>query len=148
MNNSMQISRQLGKRSRYRTLLISCHSSLIGSNHFGIAGYYSMQALKENMIVSKSSLSPLRRFHFMEWHKWRLFSTLFIIIIFLLQGMSFTNTSPLVVPTRGKQVSSASIKPHSMPFVMPLSLSDSSWDVFPSVDCVFLSLGQTNSSMP
>ncbi|XP_038137893.1 (2R)-3-sulfolactate dehydrogenase (NADP(+))-like [Cyprinodon tularosa] len=41
-----------------------------GSNHFGIAGYYSMQALKENMI-----------------------------------GMSFTNTSPLVVPTRGKEVS-------------------------------------------
>ncbi|XP_058501351.1 uncharacterized oxidoreductase YjmC-like [Solea solea] len=38
-----------------------------GSNHYGIAGYYSMQALKENMI-----------------------------------GMSFTNTSPLVVPTRGK----------------------------------------------
>lgn len=39
-----------------------------GSNHYGIAGYYSMQALKENMI-----------------------------------GMSFTNTSPLVVPTRAKE---------------------------------------------
>ncbi|KAF7216168.1 uncharacterized oxidoreductase YjmC isoform X1 [Nothobranchius furzeri] len=39
-----------------------------GSNHFGIAGYYAMKALKENMI-----------------------------------GMSFTNTSPLVVPTRGKE---------------------------------------------
>ncbi|KAJ8343219.1 hypothetical protein SKAU_G00305480 [Synaphobranchus kaupii] len=39
-----------------------------GSNHFGIAGYYSMQALKENMI-----------------------------------GMSYTNTSPLVVPTRAKE---------------------------------------------
>ncbi|XP_037622730.1 uncharacterized oxidoreductase YjmC-like [Sebastes umbrosus] len=39
-----------------------------GSNHYGIAGYYAMQALKENMI-----------------------------------GMSFTNTSPLVVPTRGKE---------------------------------------------
>lgn len=39
-----------------------------GSNHYGIAGYYSMQALKENMI-----------------------------------GMAFTNTSPLVVPTRGKE---------------------------------------------
>ncbi|KAM3870157.1 putative oxidoreductase YjmC [Diretmus argenteus] len=39
-----------------------------GSNHYGIAGYYSMQALKENMI-----------------------------------GMSYTNTSPLVVPTRGKE---------------------------------------------
>ncbi|KAJ8417015.1 hypothetical protein AAFF_G00282420 [Aldrovandia affinis] len=39
-----------------------------GSNHFGIAGYYSMQALKENMI-----------------------------------GMSFTNTSPLVVPSRAKE---------------------------------------------
>nr|XP_046250568.1 uncharacterized oxidoreductase YjmC-like [Scatophagus argus] len=39
-----------------------------GSNHYGIAGYYSLQALKENMI-----------------------------------GMSFTNTSPLVVPTRGKE---------------------------------------------
>ncbi|XP_029952226.1 uncharacterized protein LOC115391935 [Salarias fasciatus] len=38
-----------------------------GSNHYGIAGYYAMQALKENMI-----------------------------------GMSFTNTSPLVVPTRAK----------------------------------------------
>uniref|UniRef100_A0A8C7ZMG7 Malate dehydrogenase n=1 Tax=Oryzias sinensis TaxID=183150 RepID=A0A8C7ZMG7_9TELE len=39
-----------------------------GSNHFGIAGFYAMQALKDNMI-----------------------------------GMSFTNTSPLVVPTRGKE---------------------------------------------
>lgn len=39
-----------------------------GSNHYGIAGYYSMQALKADMI-----------------------------------GMSFTNTSPLVVPTRGKE---------------------------------------------
>ncbi|XP_067358244.1 uncharacterized oxidoreductase YjmC-like isoform X1 [Channa argus] len=39
-----------------------------GSNHYGIAGYYAMQALKENMI-----------------------------------GMTFTNTSPLVVPTRGKE---------------------------------------------
>ncbi|GAA6215230.1 uncharacterized protein LOC108883052 isoform X2 [Lates japonicus] len=39
-----------------------------GSNHYGIAGYYAMQALQENMI-----------------------------------GMSFTNTSPLVVPTRGKE---------------------------------------------
>nr|XP_020476896.1 uncharacterized protein LOC109972411 [Monopterus albus] len=38
-----------------------------GSNHFGIAGYYAMQALKENMI-----------------------------------GISLTNSSPLVVPTRGK----------------------------------------------
>lgn len=39
-----------------------------GSNHYGIAGYYSTQALKKDMI-----------------------------------GMSFTNTSPLVVPTRGKE---------------------------------------------
>uniref|UniRef100_A0A4W4DP13 Malate dehydrogenase n=2 Tax=Electrophorus electricus TaxID=8005 RepID=A0A4W4DP13_ELEEL len=39
-----------------------------GSNHFGIAAYYSMQALKENMI-----------------------------------GMAYTNTSPLVVPTRAKE---------------------------------------------
>ncbi|XP_015193811.1 uncharacterized oxidoreductase YjmC-like [Lepisosteus oculatus] len=39
-----------------------------GSNHYGIAGYYSMQALKEDMI-----------------------------------GMSYTNTSPLVVPTRAKE---------------------------------------------
>nr|ADO28406.1 malate dehydrogenase [Ictalurus furcatus] len=39
-----------------------------GSNHYGIAGYYSMQALKKNMI-----------------------------------GMCYTNTSPLVVPTRGKE---------------------------------------------
>ncbi|XP_046890192.1 uncharacterized oxidoreductase YjmC-like isoform X2 [Hypomesus transpacificus] len=39
-----------------------------GSNHYGIAGYYSMQALRENMI-----------------------------------GMSYTNTSPLVVPTRAKE---------------------------------------------
>ncbi|KAG7273436.1 hypothetical protein CRUP_023661 [Coryphaenoides rupestris] len=43
-------------------------SEATGSNHYGIAGYYAMQALKENMI-----------------------------------GMSFTNTSPLVVPTRGKE---------------------------------------------
>jgi len=27
---------------------------LLGSNHFGIAGYYAMQALKENMIVSET----------------------------------------------------------------------------------------------
>uniref|UniRef100_A0A8C4Q6Z6 Malate dehydrogenase n=1 Tax=Eptatretus burgeri TaxID=7764 RepID=A0A8C4Q6Z6_EPTBU len=39
-----------------------------GSNHYGIAGFYSMQALKHGMI-----------------------------------GMSFTNTSPLVVPTRAKE---------------------------------------------
>ncbi|XP_019912127.1 uncharacterized oxidoreductase YjmC isoform X2 [Esox lucius] len=39
-----------------------------GSNHYGIAGYYSMQALDANMI-----------------------------------GMSYTNTSPLVVPTRAKE---------------------------------------------
>ncbi|KAL2093979.1 hypothetical protein ACEWY4_011291 [Coilia grayii] len=39
-----------------------------GSNHYGIAGYYALQAVKENMI-----------------------------------GMSFTNTSPLVVPTRAKE---------------------------------------------
>ncbi|XP_075998283.1 putative oxidoreductase YjmC isoform X2 [Genypterus blacodes] len=39
-----------------------------GSNHYGIAGFYAMKALQENMI-----------------------------------GMSFTNTSPLVVPTRAKE---------------------------------------------
>lgn len=39
-----------------------------GSNHYGIAGYYPLQAIKQKMI-----------------------------------GMSFTNTSPLVVPTRGKE---------------------------------------------
>ncbi|XP_060770350.1 uncharacterized oxidoreductase YjmC-like [Neoarius graeffei] len=39
-----------------------------GSNHYGIAGYYSLQALQKNMI-----------------------------------GMCYTNTSPLVVPTRGKE---------------------------------------------
>ncbi|XP_063052850.1 uncharacterized oxidoreductase YjmC-like isoform X2 [Engraulis encrasicolus] len=39
-----------------------------GSNHYGIAGYYALQAVKQNMI-----------------------------------GMSFTNTSPLVVPTRAKE---------------------------------------------
>lgn len=27
--------------------------SILGSNHYGIAGYYAMQALKENMIVSE-----------------------------------------------------------------------------------------------
>ncbi|XP_055505078.1 uncharacterized oxidoreductase YjmC-like [Leucoraja erinacea] len=42
--------------------------SAYGSNHFGIAGFYSMQALKCGLI-----------------------------------GMSCTNTSPLVVPTRGKE---------------------------------------------
>lgn len=26
--------------------------AISGSNHYGIAGYYAMQALKENMIVS------------------------------------------------------------------------------------------------
>ncbi|MGH0127604.1 UNVERIFIED_CONTAM: hypothetical protein FKN15_057680, partial [Acipenser sinensis] len=40
-----------------------------GSNHYGIAGYYAMQALKQDMI-----------------------------------GMSYTNTSPLVVPTRARDV--------------------------------------------
>ncbi|XP_064423126.1 uncharacterized oxidoreductase YjmC-like isoform X2 [Latimeria chalumnae] len=40
----------------------------MGSNHYGIAGYYSMQALKHGFI-----------------------------------GMSYTNTSPLVVPTRAKE---------------------------------------------
>ncbi|XP_027887455.1 LOW QUALITY PROTEIN: uncharacterized protein LOC114153253 [Xiphophorus couchianus] len=30
-----------------------------GSNHFGFAGYYSMQALKENMIMSETSLAPV-----------------------------------------------------------------------------------------
>ncbi|CAM9460012.1 unnamed protein product [Lampetra fluviatilis] len=39
-----------------------------GSNHYGIAGFYSMQALEQGMM-----------------------------------GMSFTNTSPLVVPTRGME---------------------------------------------
>ncbi|KAM9495185.1 LOW QUALITY PROTEIN: putative oxidoreductase YjmC [Clarias gariepinus] len=39
-----------------------------GSNHYGIAGYYSLQALKKNMI-----------------------------------GMCYTNSSPLVVPTRAKE---------------------------------------------
>jgi LDH2 family malate/lactate/ureidoglycolate dehydrogenase len=40
-----------------------------GSNHYGIAGFYSLQALKVGYL-----------------------------------GMSFTNTSPLVLPTRGRQV--------------------------------------------
>jgi len=40
-----------------------------GSNHYGIAGFYSLQALKEGQM-----------------------------------GMSFTNTSPLVLPTRGRKV--------------------------------------------
>uniref|UniRef100_A0A3B5MVV5 Uncharacterized protein n=1 Tax=Xiphophorus couchianus TaxID=32473 RepID=A0A3B5MVV5_9TELE len=31
----------------------------VGSNHFGFAGYYSMQALKENMIMSETSLAPV-----------------------------------------------------------------------------------------
>ncbi|XP_041132712.1 uncharacterized oxidoreductase YjmC-like isoform X2 [Polyodon spathula] len=39
-----------------------------GSNHYGIAGYYAMQALEQDMI-----------------------------------GMSYTNTSPLVVPTRARE---------------------------------------------
>uniref|UniRef100_A0A3B5PSL1 Uncharacterized protein n=1 Tax=Xiphophorus maculatus TaxID=8083 RepID=A0A3B5PSL1_XIPMA len=30
----------------------------VGSNHFGFAGYYSMQALKENMLASETSLAP------------------------------------------------------------------------------------------
>lgn len=42
---------------------------LLGSSHYGIAGMYSVQAMKEGLI-----------------------------------GLSFTNTSPIVVPTRGKEV--------------------------------------------
>jgi len=41
----------------------------VGSNHFGIAGYYTMRAVDQGVL-----------------------------------GMSFTNTSPLVFPTRAKQV--------------------------------------------
>ncbi|XP_059507859.1 uncharacterized oxidoreductase YjmC-like isoform X4 [Stegostoma tigrinum] len=43
--------------------------SAYGSNHYGIAGFYSMQALKHSLI-----------------------------------GITCTNTSPLVVPTRGKKI--------------------------------------------
>uniref|UniRef100_A0A667YX37 Uncharacterized oxidoreductase YjmC-like n=1 Tax=Myripristis murdjan TaxID=586833 RepID=A0A667YX37_9TELE len=66
-----------------------------GSNHYGIAGYYAMQALKENMI-----------------------------------GMSFTNTSPLVVPTRGKEctlgtnpISVAAPAKHGDSFVLDMATS-------------------------
>lgn len=37
------------------------HSPLSGSNHYGIAGYYAMQALKENMIVSWRVYLPARK---------------------------------------------------------------------------------------
>ncbi len=32
------------------------HFSVLGSNHYGIAGYYPLQALKQNMMVSKCLL--------------------------------------------------------------------------------------------
>lgn len=57
-----------------------------GSNHFGIAGYYSMMALPHKLLV-----------------------TYFQKIIFLMKlfsqkkGMSFTNASPLLAPTRSKE---------------------------------------------
>ncbi|KAK1789621.1 hypothetical protein P4O66_015529, partial [Electrophorus voltai] len=58
-----------GKKWEVICLFLSVSLCLCsGSNHFGIAAYYSMQALKENMI-----------------------------------GMAYTNTSPLVVPTRAKE---------------------------------------------
>ncbi|XP_041965033.1 uncharacterized oxidoreductase YjmC-like [Alosa sapidissima] len=66
-----------------------------GSNHYGIAGYYAMQALKENMI-----------------------------------GMSYTNTSPLVVPTRAKEctlgtnpISVAAPGKHGDSFVLDMATS-------------------------
>ncbi len=59
-----------------------------GGNHFGIAGYYSTMALEENLIVRKTipfsnKLKQNKSFSF--------------------QGMAFTNASPLVSATRGKE---------------------------------------------
>lgn len=82
------------------------HFSVLGSNHYGIAGYYSMQALKENMIVSKRFICLL----YIQKTKCPFFLGMEVNLILCLltiwppQGMSFTNTSPLVVPTRGKEV--------------------------------------------
>lgn len=57
-----------GNLKSFNLMFVSKISNL-GSNHYGIAGMYSLQALKENML-----------------------------------GLSFTNTSPLMSPTRSKEV--------------------------------------------
>lgn len=65
-----------------------------GSNHFGIAGYYSMMAMREGLIVN--ILQKLCNF-----------GDSFLL---LLQGMATTNTSPVAVPTRAKEVSNLRCK--------------------------------------
>jgi LDH2 family malate/lactate/ureidoglycolate dehydrogenase len=57
------------------------------SNHYGIAGYYSMQALKHNLIVI-----------LWNWPSVEIFCEFYCF-----KGLSSTNTSPLCYPTRSKK---------------------------------------------
>jgi len=68
-----------------------------GSNHYGIAGWYTRTALEHGLLVRLSLQSILCPSFFFP-HMPRNNSVLF------LQGMSFTNTSPLMGPTRAREV--------------------------------------------
>ena len=43
--------------------------SLKGSNHYGIAGYYALQALKENMIVGERFICLSTNFKYLQLFK-------------------------------------------------------------------------------
>lgn len=65
-----------------------------GSNHYGIAGYYSMRAMEKGFIVSRKHCVIIIA----------IMIDLNIRTVSNLQGMSTTNTSPIGVPTRSKEV--------------------------------------------
>lgn len=83
-----------------------------GSNHFGIAGYYSLMALKEGLIVSGSATCIAHACHMHETCMPHVLS---------MQGMATTNTSPIGFPTRAKQVSHLQVKMIS--YLVPWLLS-------------------------
>jgi LDH2 family malate/lactate/ureidoglycolate dehydrogenase len=56
------------------------------SNHYGIAGYYAMMAAEQGLLVFRI-----------------FFSSGIYEYSYVFQGLSFTNTSPLVNPTRSKK---------------------------------------------
>ena len=65
-----------------------------GSNHFGIAGYYSMMALSHKLLVNYRI--------FILFNHFNQFYFINQTIIFK-KGMSFTNASPLLAPTRSTE---------------------------------------------
>lgn len=67
---------------------------LADSNHYGIAGWYSKKAADCSLIVSSVIDRNLEQIQGIKY-----------IIFFIAQGMSFTNTSPFLCPTRAKEVS-------------------------------------------